>query len=118
MVLPVNAGRYFNLTGVEDGLYFVAFGRNGGGLNYFDAKAKKVTNIGGGMGYELSADGTKMLMREGRGYKVVNAPKGPMPGGGGAPGAGTKPGESGKSSDEGIDLTRCATSSMRPICMV
>ena len=94
VVLPVNAGRYWNLTGVEDGLYFVAGGRNGGGLNFFDAKSKKVTNIGGGMGYELSADGSKMLMREGRGYKVVNAPKAPMPGGG-------KSGEG----DETIDLS-------------
>ena len=96
VALPVNAGRYWNLTGVEDGLYFVAAGRNGGGLNYFDAKSKKVTAIGG-FGYELSADGTKMLMREGAGYKVVNAPKGPMPGGG-------KPGEGGKG-DEVIDLS-------------
>ena len=105
VVLPVNAGRYWNLTGVEDGLYFVAVGRNGGGLNYFNAKSKKVTNIGGGMGYELSADGTKMLMREGRGYKVVDAPKGPMPGGGG-PGSGMKPGEPGKGGGDGeIDLS-------------
>jgi tricorn protease len=96
VVLPVNAGRYWNLTGVENGLYYVAAGRNGGGLGYFDAKSKKCTSIGG-FGYQLTPDGTKMLMREGRGYKVVNAPKGPTPGGG-------KPGEGGKG-DDVIDLS-------------
>ena len=96
VVLPVNAGRYWNLTGVENGLYYVAAGRNGGGLGYFDAKSKKCTSIGG-FGYQLTPDGTKMLMREGRGYKVINAPKGPTPGGG-------KPGEGGKG-DDVIDLS-------------
>ena len=96
VVLPVNAGRYWNLTGVENGLYYVAAGRNGGGLGYFDAKSKKCTSIGG-FGYQLTPDGSKMLMREGRGYKVINAPKGPMPGGG-------KPGEGGKG-DDVIDLS-------------
>ena len=98
VVLPVNAGSYHNLNGVMDGLYYVTGGRNGGGLGYFDAKTKKCTSIGG-FGYELSADGSKMLMREGPGYKVVNAPKGPMPSGGGG-----KPSEAGKG-DESIDLS-------------
>ena len=84
IALPVNAGSYFNLTGVEDGLYYVAGGRNGGGLGFFNAKTKKCTSIGGGMGYQLTADGSKMLLRERGGYKIIDAPRGPM-GGGGAP---------------------------------
>ncbi len=82
VALPAGAGSYFRLTGVEDGLYYVAAGRNGGGLGYFDAKTKKCTSIGGNMGYQLTADGSKMLVRDRDGYKIINAPKGPMPGGG------------------------------------
>ncbi len=95
VALPVNASSYWNLTGIENGLYYVAAGRNGGGLSLFDAKTKKCTNIGGGFGYELSADGSKMLVREGRGYKVIPAPKAPMGGG---------PGKEGDKND-GIDLS-------------
>ncbi len=82
VVLPTNAGSYRHLTGVMDGLYYVAGGKNGGGLGFFDAKTKKCTNIGGNMGYQLTADGSKMLVRERGSYKIINAPKGPMPGGG------------------------------------
>ena len=116
IALPVNAGNYFQLTGVEDGLYYVGAGRNGGGLGYFDAKTKKCTSIGG-FGYELSADGSKMLVRERGGYKIINAPKGPMPGGGGSketpsmggPGGmpGGMPGGAGGASIEGgLDLSQ------------
>ncbi len=81
IALPVNAGSYYALRGVEDGLYYVAAGRNGGGLGFFNAKTKKCTSIGGGMGYQLTPDGTKMLVRERGGYKIINAPKAPMGGG-------------------------------------
>ncbi len=94
VALPVNAGNYFNLTGVDNGLYYVASGRNGGGLGYFDAKTKKCTNIGSGWGYELSADGSKMLLRERGGYKIVNTPKGPMGG------------DKGDKKDNGLDLSQ------------
>ena len=77
VALPVSAGNYGRLTGVENGLYYIGGGRQGGGLSFFNAKTKKCTSIGG-MSYELSANGEKMLVREGRGYKVIDAPKGPM----------------------------------------
>ena len=87
VVLPVSAGNYYNLTAVDNGLYYVGGGRNGGGgLGFFDAKTKKCTNIGGGMGYQLTADGSKMLVRERGDYKIINTPKGPMPGAGGSGG--------------------------------
>lgn len=86
VALPVNAGSYYNLTGIDNGLYYVGGGKAGGGLGYFDAKSKKCTSIGGGGGYEISADGSKMMLREGSGYKVISTPKGPM--GGGQPGKG------------------------------
>ena len=82
IALPVSAGNYFSLKGVEDGLYYVGGGRNGGGLGFFNAKTKKCTSIGGGWGYQLTPDGSKMLVRERGGYKIINAPKGPMPGSG------------------------------------
>lgn len=97
VVLPVNAGSYYNLNGVMDGLYYVAGGRGNGGLVFFDAKTKKCTNIGGGMGYQLTPDGSKMLVRERGSYKIINTPKGPMPGG--------KEGSSGKD-DGALDLSQ------------
>ncbi|MBR3710442.1 MAG: PD40 domain-containing protein [Bacteroidales bacterium] len=101
VVLPVNAGSYYNLNGVMDGLYYVAGGRNSGGLGFFDAKTKKCTNIGSNMGYQLTADGSKMLVRERGSYKIINAPKGPMPGGG------SKEGSSGNAKDDGsLDLSQ------------
>ncbi len=104
VVLPVNAGSYHNLTGVEDGLYYVAGGRNGGGLGFFDAKSKKCTSIGG-FGYQLSADGSKMLVRERGGYKIINAPRGPMPGGGSKEGPGMG-GPGGGKTDGSLDLSQ------------
>lgn len=97
VVLPVNAGSYYNLNGVMDGLYYVAGGRGNGGLGFFDAKTKKCTNIGGGMGYQLTPDGSKMLVRERGSYKIINTPKGPMPGG--------KEGSGGKD-DGALDLSQ------------
>lgn len=94
VALPVGAASYFNLTGIENGLYYVSGSRNANGLSFFDAKTKKCTTIGGNFGYQLSADGKKMLVRERGGYNVINAPKGPVGG----------PDKGGKD-EAGIDLS-------------
>ena len=94
----IQTGYYFNLQGIENGLYFGSWGERGGGLFFFDMNEKEVKKVGEYGRFQLTPDGKKMLVNNRGKYMVINAPRREEKGGMGGPG-----GPGGK--DEGIDLS-------------
>ncbi|MCU0371305.1 MAG: PDZ domain-containing protein, partial [Bacteroidales bacterium] len=74
--LPVRPSNYFNLTGVDDKVYYndMMAGGDGISLKYFDLKKKEETELGKGMVYALSSDGKKMLISQEKKYAVIDLP--------------------------------------------
>ncbi len=91
MSLPVPPAQYFALRSIGGAVYYQRVtagaggpgmgGPRGAGLYVFDlaAPAPKETSLGNLSGYEISADGKKMIIvREGS-YSIVDLPRGPLP---------------------------------------
>ncbi|MBL8821479.1 MAG: PD40 domain-containing protein [Planctomycetia bacterium] len=79
--LPIAPGNYGNMQSVGSSVYYTRAGQ----LHVFDlsAPAPKETALGQINGYEISADGKKMLISRGPGsYSIIDLPKGPIPPGG------------------------------------
>ena len=91
---------YYNLQGVENGLYFGQWGERGGGLMFFDLNEKEVKKVGDNGRFELTPDGKKMLVSNRGSYKVIDAPRREAKGGMGGPG-----GPGGAPDNDGIDLS-------------
>lgn len=76
LALPIKAGRYGNAQGVEGGIYYMKYSDHGSGhLMYFDWKKRKETDLGELSGYDISADGKKMLVVKKKQYAVIDLPK-------------------------------------------
>lgn len=78
LVLPgVPAGQYTGLSAVGSNLYYFRSTRKGGppGLNLFDLAAKKEISLGNVSGYEISANGQKMLIVKDGKYSIIDLPK-------------------------------------------
>jgi tricorn protease len=79
VVLPGPAGNYGNLTSAGNLLYY---SRSATGspqqLYVFDFGTKKETALGTVSGYEISADGKKMLVQKDGKYAIIDLPKGPI----------------------------------------
>ena len=95
----INTAYYYNLQGVENGLYFGQWGQRGGGLYFFDLNEKEAKRVGDNGRFELTPDGKKMLVNDRGSYKVIDAPRREAKGGMGGPGG---PGAPDK---DGIDLS-------------
>ena len=70
-------GAYWGLAPTNDGIYYTF---NSGdartpSLKYFDLKTKKETELGMAGGYEISADGKKMLISQSGKWAVIDLPK-------------------------------------------
>ena len=77
--LPVAAGAYRNLASVGDKLFYVRMrGREQGPkLIFFEFDKQKETEAGDFTGYEISADGKKMLVSQAGGsYAIIDVPTG------------------------------------------
>lgn len=75
--LPVAAANYRMLSSVGSTLYYIR-GTRGGGLpsfHLFDLAARKETGLGVVGGYEISADGKKMLVAKDTNYYIIDLPK-------------------------------------------
>lgn len=79
VVLPTPAGVYGNLQAAGNAIYYNR-GRSGQpfGLHVFDLGTKKETALGSVGGYEISADGKKMLVQKDGKYGIIDLPKGPI----------------------------------------
>jgi Uncharacterized protein related to the periplasmic component of the Tol biopolymer transport system len=71
----IKTAYYYELKGVENGLYYMSWGNRGGGLYYYDLEEKEATRIGDFNGYGLTPDGKKMIVRKRWDIAVINAPK-------------------------------------------
>src|SRR5205085_970108 len=64
--LPVQPARYRSLASVGSTVYYIRQGEQGGkpAFQVYDLAAKKETGLGSVKGYEISADGKKMLVAQ------------------------------------------------------
>jgi len=74
--LPVKPANYFNLTAINNKVYFndMIAGGDGVSLKLFDLKKKEETELGKGMFYSISFDGKKMLIAKDKKYSVIDLP--------------------------------------------
>lgn len=77
--LPVEAASYGNFAQIGDAVYYNKF-KSGSPpkLLMYDLKKQKETELGDIGGYEISADGKKMLVGNQGKYAIVDLPKGPV----------------------------------------
>jgi tricorn protease len=77
-VLPVPAANYFGLETTGSRIYYSRAGtRESPAIYVFDMNTRKETQVfAGNAGFEISADGKKMLLGAGGRYAIVDAPSG------------------------------------------
>jgi tricorn protease len=78
--LPIKAANYRNLQSVGSTVYYL---RQGSGdakpaLQMYDLAARKETALGSVGGFEISADGKKMLVSKDGKYAIVDLPRAPV----------------------------------------
>jgi tricorn protease len=78
--LPVKAANYRNLQSVGSSVYYL---RQGSGdskpaLQVYDLATRKETALGSVAGFEISADGKKMLVSQDGKYGIIDLPKGKL----------------------------------------
>jgi len=74
IALPVRASNYWNLTAVDQKVYYneSQFGGDGVYLRMYDLKKKEETELGKGLQYAISFNGKKMLIVQGDKYGVTD----------------------------------------------
>lgn len=78
--LPIQAANYRHLSTVGSTIYYIRNGSKDGkpALQMYDLSARKETALGSVNGFEISADGKKMLVSQDGKYGVIDLPKGPV----------------------------------------
>ncbi len=73
---PVTASNYWNLQASGNKLYYneKAFGDKNHKLKMFDLKEKKEKTLGEKLGFQIAANGKKMLVKHGNSYAVIDLP--------------------------------------------
>ncbi|MBK7172345.1 MAG: PD40 domain-containing protein [Bacteroidales bacterium] len=72
--LPVKASNYFNLWAIDDKVYYNEASGEGFNLKLFDLKAKKETEIGNNMVFDITTNGKKMLIRQNNRFYMIDLP--------------------------------------------
>lgn len=72
--IPVKASNYFNLWAVDDKIYYNENNDEGFFLKMYDLKAKKETEIGTGMVFDITVNGKKMLIRNNNRFHMIDLP--------------------------------------------
>jgi tricorn protease len=74
--LPIKASNYFNLTSVENKLYYQRRGHKDEktALYMYDFESREEKNLGQADGYEISANKKKMILSQNGIYGIVNLP--------------------------------------------
>jgi tricorn protease len=77
--LPITAGSYRNLQSVGNSIYYIRKSTKDAApvLLFYDLAAQKETQVGAFSGFEISANGQKMLVPNAGGYAIIELPKGP-----------------------------------------
>jgi tricorn protease len=80
LALPVQPANYRNLQSVGGTLYYIRQGSKDAkpAFQMYDLAARKETALGSVNGYEISADGKKMLVSQDGKYSIIDLPKGPV----------------------------------------
>ncbi|AMV27697.1 hypothetical protein VT84_25070 [Gemmata sp. SH-PL17] len=79
VAIPGPAGNYSNLKAAGTSLYYQRSStRDPFSFLVFDLATKKESNLGTVGGYEISADGKKMLVQKDGKYGIIDLPKGPV----------------------------------------
>jgi tricorn protease len=78
--LPIQAANYRHLSSVGSTIYYIRNGSKDGkpALQMYDLSARKETALGSANGFELSADGKKMIVSQDGKYGIIDLPKGPV----------------------------------------
>ena len=76
--LPIPSGNYFNLSCVDDKVYYNRRGSKDekSVLLMYDLKEQKETDLGQIDGYEISADNKKMIVGQAGSHAIIDLPKG------------------------------------------
>ncbi len=76
--VPVRPANYYNLYLVKNKLYYIGGKFNDDQMTayVYDLKKKKETVLAKGIGFRISANGKKMLVRKGKKYAVIDLPTG------------------------------------------
>jgi tricorn protease len=79
-VIPTTPAGYHNVSCVGDKVYYLRRGRKDAKtkLYIYELDKQKETELGEVDGYEISADGTKMLVASGGGYSIIDLPSGKL----------------------------------------
>jgi tricorn protease len=79
-VIPTTPAGYHNVSCVGDKVYYLRRGRKDAKtkLYLYELDKQKETELGEVDGYEISADGTKMLVASGGGYSIIDLPSGKL----------------------------------------
>lgn len=72
--IPVDAGNYWNLWSVEDKIYYNTSNDKGMSAKVYDLKQKKESELGSGLTFDITADGKKMLVRQGNRFSMIDLP--------------------------------------------
>ncbi|HTU22640.1 MAG TPA: PDZ domain-containing protein [Gemmataceae bacterium] len=75
--LPISAANYRNLASVGSTLYYIRTSSKDSkpALQMYDLSARKETELGSVGGFEISADGKKMLVSQDGKYGIIDLPK-------------------------------------------
>lgn len=72
--IPVSAANYWNIYSVDDKIYYNTADDQGMFIKAYDLKNRKETEIGSGMGFEITANTKKMFLRQGSRFAMVDLP--------------------------------------------
>lgn len=80
VALPIKASNYFSVSAVESKVYYNRRGSDDSKTVFlmYDLSKEKETELGTINGYEISADGKKMLVSNGGSYAIIDLPAGPI----------------------------------------
>jgi tricorn protease len=78
--LPITPANYRNLRSAGSSIYYIRKGRadSSAVLLYYDVAAQKETELGKANGFEISANGQKMLVNQDTNYAIIDLPKGTL----------------------------------------
>lgn len=83
VALPVEPGNYGYLTATDGKIVYQSYGRGGSEIRFWDIDGQEESTIvSGASGYELSADGKKIIYGNRGGYAIVSVRAGQKPGDG------------------------------------